>query len=119
MTRGAFLKWGGTPSNSPSHVRSKRQEKELAKRTKGRVTPGSGNGSVKGDVRVKGLMRIEAKTTKHRSFSVSLDMVEKLENAALPDGELPVLVIEFNNGKGKKIKELLVVPSYVLDWFTK
>jgi hypothetical protein len=89
-------------------------EKELAKRIGGRVTVGSGNKMEKGDVRLRGMVRIEAKTTKNKSFSVTLEMVEKIENAALSSGELPIIVVEFNKD-GKKVKELAVVPTYVLD----
>lgn len=115
MTREAFLKHGASPSAGPSHIRSRKQEKELAKRTKGRITPGSGNKNIKGDVRVRRVARIEAKTTMHKSFSVTLDMIEKLENAALPSDEIPIIVIEFNDGRGKKLKEVAIMPTYVLD----
>lgn len=89
-------------------------EKELAERVGGRVTPGSGNKDVKGDVRKKKVVRIEAKTTKNKSFSVTLDMIEKIENAALSCNELPIIVVEFNKD-GRKLKEIAVVPTYVLD----
>ena len=114
MSRDTFLRHGADPSNTLSHIRSKRQEKELAKRAKGRLTPRSGAGSIKGDVRVYKVARIEAKTTKHRSFSVTMEMLEKLENAALPADEVPIIVIEFNDN-GRKVGEVAVVPTYVLD----
>lgn len=106
-------RFDGKPS--PSHRRAVKMEKELATRIGGKLTPGSGNKSVKGDVRLKRVVRIEAKTTKHKSFSVTLDMIEKIEDAALPTDELPVIVIEFNDGNGRKVKEVAVVPTYVLD----
>lgn len=108
-------KVNGVPGRSPSHDRARKQERELAKRVGGRVTPGSGAFSLKGDVRVKSLMRIEAKTTKNKSFSVTLEMIEKIEEAALSHGEVPVIVVEFNDGNGKKLKEVAVIPAYVLD----
>lgn len=89
-------------------------EQELAKKIGGRITPGSGNKDVKGDVRLKRVVRIEAKTTKNRSFSVTLDMIEKIEQAALSSGELPVIVVEFNDNNGKKLKQIVVCPMYVL-----
>lgn len=95
-------------------MRSKKQEKELATRVGGRLTPASGAFYVKGDVRKKRIVRIEAKTTKNRSFSVTLEMIEKIEAAALPCDELPIIIIEFNDGHGRKIKEVAVCPSYVL-----
>lgn len=98
-----------------SHKRAPKQERELAKRLGGRVTPASGSRDVKGDVRIKGVLRLEAKTTKNKSFSVTLDMVRKIEEAAASGGELPVLVVEFNDGMGRKLAEVAVCPTYVLD----
>ena len=100
---------------NPSYRRSRKQEQEIAGRLGGRLTPASGSKIEKGDVRVRGIMRIEAKTTKHKSFSVTLEMIEKIEEAALSCGETPVIAIEFNDGKGRKLKEVAVVPMYVLD----
>ena len=115
MSRDSFLRrTNGVPGNTPSHHRSRKQEKELAKRTGGRTTLASGSLSVKGDVRLKGILRIEAKTTNKKSFSVTLEMMEKIEQASLSCNELPVIVVEFNDGNGRKLKELAVVPTYVL-----
>lgn len=100
---------------NPSYRRSSKQEKEIAAKLGGRRTPGSGSKDEKGDVRLKGVVRIEAKTTKNRSFSVTLDMIAQIEEAALSTGEMPVIAIEFNDGRGKKVKEVAVVPMYVLD----
>lgn len=102
---------------SASHARSPQQEAALAKRTGGRVTPGSGCGNQKGDVRVKRVLRLEAKTTKHKSFSVTRELVERLESTAMAHGELPAIVVEFNND-GKPACEVAVVPTWVLDAIT-
>lgn len=116
MSLESFLRRvNGEPGNTRSHKRSKQQEKALARRVGGHVTPGSGNGSIKGDVRKRGVVRIEAKTTKNKSFSVTLDMIRKIEDAALPANEMPVLVIEFIDENGRPISEVAVVPTYVLD----
>lgn len=116
MSRDSFLKRGkGVPGRTPSHDRSKVQEKELAKRIGGKTTIASGAKYEKGDVRKKRVVRIEAKTTKNKSFSVTLDMVRKIEEAALASDEMPILVIEFITEGGKPIAELAVVPTYVLD----
>jgi hypothetical protein len=116
VSRESFLRRAnGMPGRTPSHDRSKKQEKELAKRVGGYRTTASGAFYVKGDVRRKGVVRIEAKTTKNKSFSVTLDMVDKIEHAALSCGELPVIVVEFLDSQGRKFKELAVVPAYVLD----
>jgi hypothetical protein len=103
------------PRPSPSHQRAKKQEKETSLRAAAQLTPASGSRDVKGDVRKKRVARIECKTTKHASFSVTLDMVRKLEEAALSTGEMPIFEIEFNNGAGKKIASLVVMPGYALD----
>jgi hypothetical protein len=118
MSRESFLRRGESKGLTPSHYRSKRQEKEIARRTRGRLTPGSGSKAVKGDVRVKRICRIECKTTKHSSFSVTMDMLNKIEEAALAADELPILVVEFNDGRGKKLKEVAIVPTYILDRLT-
>ena len=102
---------------SPSHVRAKKQEKEAAKRLNGYCTPASGAGTVKGDVRVKGKVRVEAKTTKRKSFPVTLELIHKIEQAALEGSELPVLLIGFNDEFGKPLGEVAVIPAWVLDDF--
>lgn len=115
MSRDSFLGLNRPrPAPSKSHLRASKQERELAKRLGGKVTPGSGNKAVKGDVRMRGVARIECKTTQHRSFSVTLDMVRKIEDAALATDEVPIIVVEFNDGQGKKVAEVAVVPTYVL-----
>lgn len=101
---------------SPSHVRAKKQEREIAGRlSRAKLVPRSGAGDVKGDVRVKNVLRIECKTTKHSSFSVTLDMVRKIEEAATSTGEMPAIIIEFNDSHGRKLHELAVVPVYALN----
>lgn len=104
-----------TKNLSNSHRRSKAQEKKLAIRVGGSLTPASGARDIKGDVRIKNVVRIEAKTTKNASFSVTRDMIDKIETAAVNSGEMPVLVIEFNDGFGKKLKEVAVLPMYALE----
>lgn len=104
-----------TERGNPSYRRSKKQEKELALKVGGRRTAASGSKDEKGDIRVRGVMRIEAKTTKHKSFSVTLEMIDQIEMAALVSDEVPIIAIEFNDNAGKKVKEVAVVPMYVLD----
>jgi hypothetical protein len=118
MSRAAFLERNSSPSNSLSHARAVKQEKELAKRTKGRVTLASGAKNIKGDVRIYKIARIEAKTTRHKSFNVTRAMIEQLEDAALPAGEVPIIVVEFLDRYGQPISEVAVVPTYVLDKLT-
>ena len=98
-----------------AHNRSPKQEKELAVRLGGKQVKGSGCGFEKGDVRVKGLLRIEAKCTEKNSFSVTREMVEKIENAACASGELPMMVIELMANKDYPKQTVLILPEYVLD----
>ena len=106
--------WGAR--RSPAHLRSPLQEKQLARRGMGYTTPGSGSGHQKGDVKkYNGVLRIEAKCTGNKSFSITQDMLDKIENAALPNNELPAIVVEFIDALGKPIREVAVVPTYVLN----
>lgn len=99
----------------PSVHRSRKQERSTAKRVGGNVTKASGAGDFeKGDVRVKRVSRIECKTTKAKSFSVTLDMIEKIEAAALQAGEVPVMEIEIDNTARKPVS-VIVMPSWALD----
>lgn len=96
-----------------SHARSPEQEDSLAKRVGGRRVKGSGCGFEKGDVRVEGFVRIEAKTTKHKSFSVTIEMLDKIEDAALSAGEVPAMVIEFRQDRDNR--EVAVIPVWALE----
>ena len=66
-------------------------------------------------MRVRGVLRIEAKTTKNKSFSVTRDMVQSICNTAVAYGELPALIVEFLNAAGKPELEIAIVPTYVLN----
>jgi Holliday junction resolvase len=102
---------------SRGYHRSKKQERTLSLRYKGSLVPGSGSARQKGDVMgcCGGVVRIEAKTTGAKSFSVTRDMVRKIEDAALPNNELPAIVIEFIDEFGKPVMEVAVVPTYALN----
>ena len=115
MSRDSFLRRvNGGPAH-PSYYRAAAHEAETAKRFGGRLTPGSGSKSEKGDVRIKGLARIENKTTQNKSFSITRDMIRKIEDAGMPCGEVPIIVVEFNDGAGGKLMEVAVMPMYALD----
>lgn len=103
----------GSNPNKPAFGAWKDQEARLARTIGGRLTSRSGAGDEKGDAR-NGIVTVEAKSTGNKSFSVTLDMIEKLENAALNRGEMPVLMIMFVDKNGKKLKEVAVAPAYVL-----
>lgn len=86
-------------------------EKKLAKRTGGYRTSGSGNKNEKGDVRVRGVARIEHKATQHASFRVTKEMLNKIELAARGCDELPIMVIDFLNARGDSDgNEVAVLP---------
>lgn len=96
---------------TPSHARSKEQEKETALRVGGKQVHRSGAGLVKGDVRVKGVARIENKTTKNKSFSITTELLDKLENAVAGAREIPFMQIEINSGTHK----FVVIPDMYLE----
>lgn len=98
-----------------AHERAPRQERETAKRLGGLTIKGSGSGDTKGDLRVKRVIRVEAKCTTQKSFSVTRDMVDKIENAGLAAGELPAIEIEFLDPKGRVMQRVAVVPWWALD----
>lgn len=96
--------------------RSPRQEDDIARRG-GIRTPGSGSGPThKADVRkYRGIFRVEAKSTGHKSFSIKLSEWQKVEDAAYPNREEPMMIIEFVDETGRPIKELAVVPSWIVE----
>lgn len=102
---------------SPSHVRARKQEKQAAALLGGRATPASGAGEIKGDIQIRRIARIECKTTKNKSFPLTRELMHKIEEAAMSNGEAPVLLIEFNDGVGNKIGDLAVIPTYLLEEF--
>ena len=100
---------------SVAHIRSPQQEKELAKRFNGKLTVGSGNQYDKGDIKnCNGFIRIEAKTTKNKSFSVTREMLEKIAEASIGCGEIPAIVVEFIDEKGVPEMDIAIVPTYAL-----
>lgn len=99
---------------TPSHHRSKVQEKAAAKRMSAKQTKGSGSSYEKGDVRLKGLLRLEAKTTKNRSFSVTTEMLDKVEQACMGADEVPVIEVELDNASGHP-RRVYVVPAWCVD----
>ena len=115
MSRDRFL----NRESEKGHVayrRSRQQERLLAKRSGGRLITGSGSGPEKGDIKkYSGVFRVEAKTTSHDSFRVTKEMIRKIEDAALPHGELPAIIIEFVDKQGKPISEIAVVSTDVLE----
>jgi Holliday junction resolvase len=117
MSRRVFLERGSHKNHSTvSHTRAPQQERDLARRFEGKRVPGSGSGPQKGDVKKAfGIFRIEAKTTTKKSFTVTKEMIEKIEVAALTTNEMPVIIIEFLDEQGNPEKEIAVLPTYALE----
>ena len=107
-TRAARSKAGVT---DPSKRRAPKQEKDTAKALGGRIVRGSGSGREKGDARVEGVVRIEAKCTRNKSFSVTREMWDKIETAASTcvPSEVPAIHIEFLDADGNRVNGLYVV----------
>lgn len=94
--------------------RSKVQEAATAERLGGRVTKASGAQPFeKADVRIKGVARLELKTTKNKSFSVTAEMLDKVEAQALQAGELPIMEVEIDNAGNPR--SVYVVPRWALE----
>lgn len=85
---------------SKAYHASPKLERKLAKTVGGHRTSGSGNKREKGDVRKRGVMRIEHKATQHDSFRVTKTMLQKIELAATGCDEVPMLTIEFLDKRG-------------------
>lgn len=98
-----------------AYQRSRHQEAAVAKRIGGTTTPASGARDVKGDVQLKRVVRIECKTTAAKSFSVTREMLHKIDGAALSSGEVPAMAIEFVNKSGKPIGSVVIMPEWALD----
>lgn len=100
---------------SKAYHRAPKQEKITAEKYGGYLTPKSGAGIKKGDVDVKNILRIECKTTQKKSFSITLEMLKKIENATIANSQTPAIIVEFLDANGKPIYEVAVVPTYVLE----
>ena len=90
---------------------SDRQEKKNARDVGGRRTVSSGSTPFdKADVKVKGKLRMECKTTDNASYGLKRTELELLSSQA-KDDEIPVFMIEFTSGGN--IAEYAVLPK---DW---
>lgn len=100
---------------SAAHRRAPKQERELAARLNGTPTRGSGSGVDKGDVKHT-VLRIECKCTERASFTVTRDMLEKIERAAAENRQWPAIHVEIvEPGTGRILKSFAILPAYVLD----
>lgn len=101
---------------SLSHHRSPKQEKETARRIGGSLVPGSGSGSFnRGDVRIKGVSVIECKTTMRKSFAVTREVIDKIDNAAIERSSIPAIYVELLSDKGNPTHTCYVVPEWAFE----
>lgn len=91
-----------------AHRIARRQEDVTAAKHAGRVTPASGSGDVKNDVRNAGFS-FEVKTTTQKTYSLSYRTWITAERHALADGRRAALVICFDHGLGKPPKRLVLM----------
>lgn len=91
--------------------RSRVQERRIAKDLGGTLTRGSGSGRDKGDVKKHKVFRLEAKTTIHKSFSVTAEIIDKLDAAVVGGNpEIPFLQVDIMNGA----KSVCVIPAWAM-----
>jgi hypothetical protein len=73
---------------------ARRQENQVASRLGGRVTPASGSGGIKNDVRSPE-WSVEIKSTSRKAFPANRDVIETAEKQALRDGRRFALFAAF------------------------
>lgn len=100
---------------SNSHRHAPKQEKALAKRLGGYLTVGSGNGIVKGDIKVNQIARVENKCTVAGGYTISRKLHEQISNAAMVAGEVPVYQIDFLDKEGLVTERMAVMPVWALE----
>lgn len=89
---------------TPTRVFSKRQEKDVAKATGGKVNPNSGATDFggKADVNISNLISVECKTktTKSKSVSIKKEWLDKLKQETVFDGhKYSALAFSFGPGE--------------------
>ena len=95
--------------------RSLRQEREVASKLDGKVQPGSGNQNHSpGDVKTKNVL-LECKTTKHKSFRITTDLIRKVRIEAKSTNKEWAIVLDMDDTYSHT-KERVVVLD--LDLFT-
>ena len=67
---------------SAAHRHAPKHEKTTAKRLGGKLTAGSGSKTEKGDIVVKGVLRLELKCTTRKSYSLTRETWAKIDAAA-------------------------------------
>jgi hypothetical protein len=98
------------PKRETTRGRSSRQERFNARGLGGELTANSGAGRDKGDIKIRGVLREEDKTTVRASFVLQRADLRKVAAAAQGD-EIPVMRISFEDNLRE---QYVVVPG---DWF--
>jgi hypothetical protein len=102
---------GGSTANA-NQRKGRAHEAASVKTLGGRAVRGSGAGREKGDVRRVNVYRLECKTTKNRSYSLTREMIEKVE-ASVPAGssEIPFMEIRVDDQSAMP-KTCFVFPAW-------
>jgi hypothetical protein len=91
---------------------SQHQERDIAEELGARVQPASGAmPGAKGDLRKKGVFRLEAKFTKATSFSLRLEDLEKIAGEC-GNFEKPIVVIDFLEQGTSKLRDRYAVLNF-------
>ncbi len=111
----AKLESGRLPPSKKDKKLAQVQERKIAEDIGGRTQPGSGNQShAKGDVRKKGAFRIEAKWTKSSQFTITREILGKI-NGECSHGEKPMVQLDFLDRASSRPLESWVIIPYS-DW---
>jgi hypothetical protein len=89
---------------------SPKQERRVADLVGGKNTPASGAKEIKGDIRLKGLLRVECKATEKPEYILTHKVIDKIKEQALTCAELPCVQVDF---LGETIRKV-----YILEMFT-
>lgn len=98
----------------------KKQERQVAKATRGKKQPGSGNiEGYKSDVRVRGKWRIECKLTTKNSRRIELAELEKIRSECSA-GEVPAFTVRYVDGQTRRtLEEWVMIPAKEFERFVQ
>ncbi len=106
-------------SSSYASRMSSDQEARVARELGGYVTPNSGAGSTKGDIRLKDIARVECKSTEKDKFLLTFAVIDKIRKEALSAGEVPLIQIDFIQSCLKKQCFYVIEDTYTKDYDAK
>ncbi|MET0465359.1 MAG: hypothetical protein ABW007_19515 [Chitinophagaceae bacterium] len=86
-----------------------KQERRLAKKLGASLTKASGAQSEKGDIRQRGIYRIECKSTENKSYSLTRETYHKIASAAASANEIPCMTVDFLNENGGVQESLAII----------